>query len=43
LTSDFLVSFLEIVMRNMTGELKRTPRGKWVKEQQIVILLRAWC
>jgi hypothetical protein len=28
LTSDFLISFLEIVMRNMTGELKAHAPGK---------------
>ena len=39
--NDFLVSFLEIVMKNMTGSSMRMPREKWVKEQQIVIVLRA--
>jgi len=28
LTSDFLVSFLEIVMKNMTGELNAHAPGK---------------
>jgi hypothetical protein len=41
LTSGFLVNFMEIVMKNMTGESMRMPRKKWVKEQQIVIVLSA--